>query len=132
MQKLKSIKLNGVFNIIKCCLIGIVTTLLGTVIFAFVLKFASLSSKFISYINDFIKTISIFVMIMCVKKSNGDKLLLKALFSGVVYALLAYVIFSILNGSFVFNLSFLYDLLFAVIVAMIVSVIINIVGHKSV
>ena len=132
MQKLKSIKWGGVLSILKCCLIGIVATLIGTVIFAVVLKFANLSTKIISYINDIIKVFSIFIMIMCVKRSNGEKLFFKALISGVVYALLTFIIFSILNGTFAMNLSFLYDLLFAVIVSLILSVIINILNRKNV
>ena len=132
MQKIKSMNFSGLLSMIKCCLIGIVATLLGTVIFAFVLKFANLSSMFISYINDFIKVVSIFIMLMCVKRNNSDRLFLKAILAGVIYALISYVVFSILNGGFVFDLSFLYDLLFAVIVSMIVSVIINIISHKNV
>lgn len=131
MQKIKSNNFSGLLSIMKCCLIGIVATLLGTIIFAVILKFANLSSTFISYINDFIKVVSIFIVITCVKRNNGERLLFKAILAGLIYAFLSYIIFSILNGRFVFNLSFLYDLLFAVIVSMIVSVIINIVGHKN-
>ena len=132
MQKIKSMNLGVVLNIIKCCLIGIVVTLLGTVIFAVTLKFANLSSKAIAYINDIIKGFSIFIMIMCVRKKDNNKLLLKSIFAGLVYSLLIYIVFSILNGKFVFDLSFLYDLLFSVIVSMIVSVIMNIIAHKNV
>ena len=132
MQKIKSFKLGGLLNIIKCSLIGIIATLIGTVIFAFVLKFANLSSTIINYINDVIKLFSIFIMIMCLKRKGGDKLFLKAIFAGLIYAIISFAIFSILNGGFVFDLSFVYDLLFAVIVSMIVSVIINILNRKNV
>ena len=131
MQKIKSINWSGVLTLIKCALIGIVCTLLWTVIFAFVLKFANLSSTFISYINDIIKVFSIFIMVMCIKRTNGDRLLFKALISGVIYAVLSFIVFSILNGGFVFNLSFVYDLLFALIVSAICSVIINILNRRN-
>lgn len=130
MQKIK-FNFSGFISILKCVLIGIVSTLIGIVIFSVVLKFADLSSKIISYINDIIKIFSIFIMIMCVKRSNGEKLLLKSLFAGVLYAVLTFVIFSVLNGGFMFNLSFIYDLLFAVIASAIVSVIINILNRKN-
>ena len=132
MQKIKSMNFGGLLNLIKCCLIGIVATLLGTVIFAVVLKFANLSSKSIAYVNNIIKGFSIFIMIMCVKQKNGDKLLLKSIVAGIIYSLLAYMIFSILNGSFVFDLSFLYDLLFSILVSMISSVIINVISRRNV
>ena len=132
MQKIKSFKLGGFLNIIKCSLIGIIVTLIGTVIFAFVLKFADLSSTIISYINDVIKLFSIFIMVVCLKKTGGDRLFIKAIFAGMIYALLCFLIFSILNGGFVLDLSFVYNLLFAVIVSAIVSVIINIINRKNV
>lgn len=129
MQKIK-FNFSGFISLLKCVLIGIVSTLIGIVIFSVVLKFADLSSTIISYINDVIKIFSIFIMIMCVKRSNGEKLLLKSLFAGVLYAILTFIIFSLLNGSFILNLSFVYDLLFAVITSAIVSVIINILNRK--
>lgn len=132
MQKNKIINFSWVLSLIKCCLIGIVITLLGIILFAFILKFVDLSSKTISYINDLIKILAIFVMINCVNKFNGNRLLFKSIFAGIIYSILCFTIFSILNGGFNFNLSFVYDLLFSVIVSMIVSVIINIIGHKKV
>lgn len=131
MQKLKSLNWSGAVCVIKCCLIGIVVTLVGIVAFAVVLKFADLSTKVIGYVNDVIKALSIFVMVLLLKKCSGEKLLLKSIFGGVAYAVLSFVIFSILNGSFGLNLSVLYDLLFAVIVAVIASVIINLLNKRN-
>ena len=131
MQKTK-INLSGLLSIIKCVLIGIISTLIGIVIFSIVLKFADLSSTIISYVNDVIKTFAIFIMVMCIKRKNGDKLLIKALLAGILYAILSFAIFSILNGQFVFNLTFVYDLLFSVIVSAIVSVILNILNSRKV
>ena len=132
MQKLKSLNWTSFFSILKCCLLGIVSTLIGVVLFAIVLKFADLPSIAVSYINDVIKAISIFVIIFCVKKSNDGKLIFKALLAGVIYALLSFVIFSIMNGKFTFNLSFVWDMLFAVIVAVIASVIVNLTFRRKV
>lgn len=132
MQKVKSFNLSGFVNILKCCLLAIVVTLVGIVLLAVVLKFVDLSSMVISYINDIIKALAIFVMILCIKKRNSDKLLVKSIVGGILYALLSFVVFSILNGSFTFNLSFLYDLLFSVIVSVIITIIINILKRKTV
>ena len=132
MHKIKSLNWNGFLITLKCCLIGLSATLIGTIIFAVVLKFANLSSIFISYINDIIKVLSIFIMVTCLKRNNGEKLIFKSLFAGLIYGLLSYVIFSFLNGGFNFNISFIYDLLFALIVSAIVAVIINILNKKTV
>lgn len=130
MQKTK-FNFSGFLYIIKCVLIGIISTLIGIVIFSVVLKFADLSSMIISYVNDIIKAFSIFIIVMCIKRKDGNKLLVKAIFAGAIYAVLSFAVFSILNGGFVFNMTFVYDLLFALIVSAIVSVIINILNHKN-
>lgn len=132
MQKFKSLNWKNLLNIIKCCLIGIISTLIGTVVFAVVLKFANLSSNFIYYINNVIKIFSIFIMVMCLKRKVESKLLLNAIISGVFYAGLTFIIFSLLSGQLQFNTSFLYDLLFCVIVSVISAIIVNIASRKTV
>jgi len=130
MQKVKSFNSNGVVNILKCCLLAIIITLLGIVVLAFVLKFVDLSSVAINYINDVIKGLAIFIMMLCIKKRNPEKLLLKSIFAGIIYSVLCFVIFSILNGSFILDMAFVYDLLFSIAVALIVTIIINILRRK--
>ena len=130
MQKMKSFNLNWVANILKCCLLAIVITLFGIVILAIVLKFVDLSSAIINYINDIVKGLAIFVMMLCIKKRNPDKLLIKSIFAGAIYAVICFVIFSILNGGFVLDMAFVYDLLFSIAVAVIVTIIINVLKRK--
>ena len=79
MQKTK-LKFSSVLLIIKCVLIGIVSTLIGIVIFSVVLKFANFSNLIISYVNDVIKAFSIFIMIMCLKKQSDGKTFIKSIF----------------------------------------------------
>lgn len=131
MNKVKTFNFSFFLTIIKSCLIGLISTLVGIVIFAVILKFVDLSSAVVGYINDAIKAVSIFLTISCVKKSSSDKLIYKSILAGVVYAALTYVIFSILNGGFVFNLSIIYDMLFAVVVAMIITIILNLFSRKN-
>lgn len=131
MQKIKSLNFSSFLSILKCCLLGVVATLAGIVVFAVVLKFVDLSSVAISAVNNVIKGVSIFIMVACINKSNQGKLLFKAVFGGVLYALISFLIFSILNGGIVFDMAFVYDLLFAVAVAAICSVIVNILSRKN-
>ena len=132
MQKFKSINWSVLISLIKCCLVGIVSTLIGVVVFAVVLKFANVPSIAISYINDIIKVVSIFIMVICIKKRDNNNLLLKSIVSGVIYAFLTFIIFSILNGGFVLNLSFVYDLLFVVITSAIAAIMLNLISKKTV
>lgn len=131
MQKIKSLNWSGFLSIIKCCMIGILTTLIGLIIFAVILKFVDLSTNIIGYVNDAIKAVSIFVMLFCIKKTNGDKLILKSIFAGLLYAVLSLIVFAILNKGFSFNLTILYDILFAIIVSVIVAIIINLLHKKN-
>ena len=61
MQKVK-FNFSGLLTIIKCVLIGVISTLIGIVLFSVVLKFADLSGIIISYVNDIIKVFSIFII----------------------------------------------------------------------
>ena len=131
-MKLKSINFSGFLSILKSVMVGIITTLLGIVVFAIVLKFVDLSSNVVGYVNDVIKVLSLFVMALLLKRNNTGKLLFKAIFGGAIYAILSFVIFSILNGGMVFNMSFVYDLLFAVIASAIIAVIVNLLNRKTV
>ena len=115
MEKEKSGVSREIVSILKSCLLGLVVTLIGTVILAVVLKFADIPTKLISYINDIIKALSIFFVVMMLKKSTDQKLLLRAVIAGVVYGVLSFVIFSILNGGFQFNVGILFDIVFAAV-----------------
>lgn len=129
MNKVKSIS-SSILPILKSVLIGLVVTLVGIVAFAVVLKFADVNSHIVSYVNDVIKAVALFFTVFVLKKKGVNQLLVKSIIAGVVYALLSYVIFSILNGGFVFNVTFLYDLIFAVIVAAVASVILSLCARK--
>ena len=131
MEKTKSFKLTNILGIIKCCLLGILVTLLGIIILAVVLKFTDLSSNSIGYINNAIKLIAIFIMMQCVKKHGAEKLILKAVLAGLLYSFFTFIIFSALNGNFAFNAALLYDVAFAVLSSVLVSVIINIFKRKT-
>ena len=102
------------------------------VIFAIVLKFVDVPLNIISYVNNGIKILSIFVMILFVKKFTNGNLFVASIVSGLIFAGLSYVIFSSLNDGFVFNITIAYDVVFAVLVSVVVCVIVNILKRKSV
>ena len=131
MQKLKSLNWSGLLTLIKCALVGIVATLIGIVFFAIIMKFVDMNTTVVNAINDIIKAVSTFLMVFCLKKASGEKLIVKAILASLIYAVLSFVVFSIMNGGFNFNLSLLYDLLFAVIVSAIVAVILNLTSKKT-
>lgn len=129
---MKNLKLKNIFAIIKGALIGVVVNLLAILILAIILKFVDIPLNVISYVNNAIKILSIFSMMLCIKKFTSGNLLISSLIGGVVFAGLSFVIFSSLNGGFVFDATLAYDVIFAIIASIVACVIINILKRKSV
>ncbi len=109
--------------IIKGSLIALCISLVGILIFAFILKFASISDKAIRPINQIIKGISVLVGVFVAMRKVDKMGLVGGLLIGLVYTILAFVVFSILDGNFEFNLTLLNDLLFGGIMGAICGII---------
>lgn len=109
--------------IIKGSLIALCSSLVGILIFAFILKFASISDKAIRPINQIIKGVSVLIGVFVAMRKVDKMGLVGGLLIGLVYTILAFVVFSILDGNFVFNLTLLNDLLFGGIMGAICGII---------
>lgn len=109
--------------ILKGSLIALCISLVGILIFAFILKFASISDKAIRPINQVIKGISVLVGVFVAMRKVDKMGLVGGLLIGLIYTLLAFVVFSILDGNFEFNLTLLNDLLFGGIMGAICGII---------
>lgn len=129
-EKLKKIDLSLIANILKASLIGVVTSILFVLIFAFVLKFVDLNSHVISLIDQIIKVISIIISIIALNKFSPENLLVKGLATGAIYAILTFIVFSILNGGFNFSVALLSDIAFSTLVGGVSAVVINMIKKK--
>ena len=109
--------------IIKGSLIALCISLVGILIFAFILKFASISDKAIRPINQIIKGVSVLIGVFVAMRKVDKMGLVGGLLIGLVYTILAFVVFSTLDGHFVFNLTLLNDLLFGEIIGAICGLI---------
>lgn len=109
--------------IIKGSLIALCISLVGILIFAFILKYASISDKAIRPINQIIKGVSVLVGVFVAMRKVDKMGLVGGLLIGIVYTMLAFVVFSILDGNFEFNLTLLNDLLFGGIMGAICGII---------
>lgn len=109
--------------IIKGSLIALCISLVGILIFAFILKFASISDKAIRPINQIIKGVSVLVGVFVAMRKVDKMGLVGGLLIGLVYTILAFVVFSLLDGNFEFNLTLLNDLLFGGIMGAICGII---------
>lgn len=128
-MKVKSISLknnSSVFTVLKGAFNALIVSLISILIFAFIIKFVSIGDGLIRPVNQIIKIASILFGCFLAFKKNNEKTLFKGLLIGVIYTILAFVLFSLLNGQFVFNKSLVLDILFGGAVGLISSIICNI------
>ncbi len=104
----------GVFikSLIKGALISLSVSIIGICIFAFVLRFLDISIGLIKPINQVIKIVSILIGTIWGLKKVKEMGLVSGFLIGVLYTFLAFVLFSALNGGFVFDATLVTDMLF--------------------
>ena len=124
MKKIEKLKNNGfVVSLLKGCLVAIVISLVGILFFAFIVKMFGIADQFLKPINQVIKAISILVGVFVCLKTNRQKGLVSGLIVGILYTILAIIIFSLLNGNFAFDKSLLNDVIFGGITGAICGII---------
>lgn len=132
-MKVKNIKIkdnNSLLTILKGALNALIISLVAILIFAFIIKLTSISDALIKPVNQVIKVVSIlFGSFMALKKSN-EKTLFKGLLIGVCYIILAFVLFSTLNGSFQISSLFVLDIVFGASVGVISAIICNVLKKR--
>lgn len=109
--------------ILKGVLVGLCVSLVGILFFAFVLRFTSVSDKLISPVNQVIKGLSIFFGVFLGMKKHKANGLLSGLLIGLCFTMVAFLVFSLLDGAFVFDQTFFSDLLFGSIIGSICGII---------
>ena len=110
----KSNAFNFFSSIIKGVSTALIITLVGVLIFAGIVKIATLNSGVIKAVNQFIKILSVFLgCTFSLKESKG---LIKGVIVGVFSTVITYLIFALVGGAVSFGLSFLLDLVMGLIV----------------
>lgn len=110
-------------TMLKGAFFALFASLILVLIFAIILRFSNLSNNVIKPINQVIKILSIlFGTVFALKKLSGHGYL-KGIFIGLIYYVLSFVVFSLLDGSFAFQITMLNDLLFAIVVGAVSGVI---------
>lgn len=117
MAKLKA-KISSPFlsNIFKGSLVSVSISLVLILIFALFIKFFNIPDAAIQPVNQIIKIISILFGVLIGLKKFPQKGLLTGALIGLVYTILAFLIFSLLGGTFSFNASLFVDMFFAIII----------------
>lgn len=111
-----------VFEIVKANIIALIVALVGVLISALIVKFFTISDSAIPIINQVIKSVAVFVgCIVSLKKPNNGWL--RGLICGFIFACMSYVVFSALDGKFVFGLSLLNDCVLGAVSGMLSGII---------
>lgn len=123
VKALKSEKNTSLFCIVKGVLIGLCVALVGILLFAFILRFTSVSDKIIAPVNQVIKGVSIFLGVFVGLKKIKKNGLLFGFLIGLFFTIVAFLVFSLLDGAFNFDRTFVNDLIFGSVIGAICGII---------
>lgn len=119
-------------SILKGSLVALSISLILICIFAFLLRFFDISTDLIRPINQIIKIVSVLIGSFVSLKSVNEMGLITGFIIGVLYTIISFLVFSLLNGSLSINASLVNDLLFGGLAGAISGVIaVNIFGRKK-
>ncbi|MBO5394365.1 MAG: TIGR04086 family membrane protein [Clostridia bacterium] len=129
MKMKESVKSGGgnrssiVSSIAKGSIVALCSSLLLVLVFAFLLKFTNIPDSAITPVNQVIKGVSVFLGVFVGMKKIKELGLISGLLIGVVYTIAAFFVFSILAGGFVFDLTFITDIVFGAIIGGVCGII---------
>lgn len=110
-------------SIVKGVLLATSVSLILICVFAFLLRFVDISVDYIKPINQVIKILSILLGTFVGLKKMNEMGLIAGFLIGFLYTVLAFFVFSLLNGGLSFNPSLINDLIFGGICGAISGVI---------
>ena len=99
--------------IAKGILIAVVATIVGILGLSILCKFVNLNDLAIKICNQVIKIVSVFFGTMVALKGDKSGGWQKGTVVGALYTVMTYTLFSAIISSFSFNLSFVFDAIFA-------------------
>ena len=114
---------NTIIVVLKGALISLAVSLVGILIFAFFIKYVAVPTNAIKPINQVIKGVSLLVGTFIALRKTNKMGLVTGLLIGFVYTILAFLVFSILDGHFEFSKTLMNDFLFGGIIGAICGVI---------
>lgn len=119
---MKNLQKNGIVSTaFRGSLFSVICTLIGVLIFAGIISATALDVAVIKPVNQFIKTLSVFLgCFFTIKDRNG---FVKGIVIGVLYGLVVNLLFSLVGAKLSFGLPFFIDLLFCLVIGLISGVI---------
>ncbi|MGN0797973.1 MAG: TIGR04086 family membrane protein [Christensenellales bacterium] len=112
----------NILGVLKGVLVAVCVSIVGVLLFAVVYKFVPMNGTTIKIVNQVIKVLSVVLGVNVALKGNKTKGAVKGILIGAIYSIVAYAIFGLLSSTFTFNLSILYDVIFAGLVGLIAGI----------
>ena len=109
--------------IIKGVVVALCVALVLILLFAFLLRFTNIPENIIAPVNQVIKGISIFLGVLFGLKKVKENGIINGLFIGLLFTILAFLVFSLLDGAFVFDRTLINDIIFGTIIGAICGII---------
>lgn len=106
-------------QVIKGALSAISLALVLILLFAVLIRFTSLSDKFIKPVNQVIKIVCILFGVKLSLKHDRQKGWFKGLLIGLIFSVIAYLLFSILSMEFSFGTTTIIDMVFSALLGLI-------------
>ena len=100
-------------------LYAVILTLVSVLIFALLVKVFGMSSGAIKPITQIIKVVSIFIGVLVVLRTVEKRAWLHGAILGLVYTVLAFFIFSIIDKNFSITSGLLIDIILAIVIGII-------------
>ena len=118
-----AVKLNkkDFFEIFKGVIFSFIISVLTVIVFAIIVKFANLSSKAVEIVNIALKIISILTGTL-LAVGSGRQGLFKGGIIGLLFVLVSYLVFSLINGSFSVNPLTAFDVIFCLVAGLLSGV----------
>ena len=110
-------------KVFKGTLFSLCFSICFILIFALLLKFTGVSENLITPINQVIKGLSIFLGVFLSLRKENKNGLVCGLLIGFLFTIFAFLTFSILSGSFVFDKGLITDIIFGAIIGGICGII---------
>ena len=109
----------------KGVLYAVIVTLLFILSFSFIVQMCGLANGVIKPVMQVVKVISIFIAVAIAIKSIKNQAWLFGGLIGLLYMVVTFLIFSMLDGKFVIDFTALSDLLFEVLVGVISAILLR-------
>lgn len=128
MKKTKNKKKTGrssetLFSSLKGAIWGVIISVASVLVLAIIVKQGGVANEAISVINQIVKTLSIVVAAFIAVRSAGDKKIQSGVWGGLLYVLLSYGIFSLVEGALGDPLVLLTDAVMGIVIGLLLGII---------